>query len=227
MDLVDLSHPFDAGEFVRSDDDEKKRPHGPQMFLEVRRLHTVEHNGVNTLQISFGNHLGTHVDAPLHLIAGGKSIDQLPLDTYCGSAVVLDLPKGPNGGVGGEDLSAARPVVKAGDIVLIHTGWGDKINAQNYASHHPFLTEGGAHWLVEKRVSMVGMDVQSVDLPHSLREKGFAYTSLRTLLRNGIPAIHNLTNLDRVAGRRVKLFSFPINFKGVDGAPARVVAQLD
>ncbi len=219
MKLVDLSHPFDPVAHAAKPD--------KKMELAIKTTKTVHDHGVKTLEITFGNHLGTHVDSPAHLIAGGKSLDEMPLEAFYGSAVVLNIPKGPNDGVSAADLKAASPKVEKGDIVVICCGWGDKDAAENYASHHPYLTEDGAEWLVKKGVRMVGMDVQSLDLPHSLRKEGFAYTSLRTLLKNGIPAIHNLTNLEVVAGSRVMLFSLPINFRGADGSPARVVAQVD
>ena len=217
MKLLDLSHPFD--------------PEGPvnkkKNELEIRTLKTVEANGVNTREIVFNNHIGTHVDAPLHLIAGGASVDKVPLDTFYGSAVILDIPCGQNGAVGKAEMENAKPSIRRGDIVVIFTGWGDKIGNSDFASHHPYLTEDGAHWLVEQGVKMVGMDVQSVDLPHSLRQKDFRYTSLRILLANGVPAIHNMTNLEPIRGKRVNLFALPISFRGADGAPARVVAQVD
>jgi arylformamidase len=220
MKLVDLSHPFDPTLYPPNVD-------GQQVNLEMRRLRTVEEHGVNTLQITFGNHIGTHLDVPLHLLAAGKSVDEIPLETFYGTAVVLDIPKGPNGGVDRADLERAEPNVMSGDIAVICCGWGDKLSASNYASHHPYLTEDGADWLVAKQVRMVGMDVQSVDLPHSLRESGFSYTSLRILLRHGIPVMHNLTNLQSLRGTRVMLFALPVNFHGADGAPARIVAQVE
>jgi kynurenine formamidase len=217
MKLVDLSHPFD--------------PDGPvnkkKNQLEIRTVKTVEGDGVNTREIMFDNHIGTHVDAPLHLIAGGASVDQLPLDVFCGTAIVLDIPCGQNGAIGRAEMENAGQEIRRGDIVVVHTGWGDKIGDSDYASHHPYLTEDGAEWLAEKGVRMVGMDVQSVELPHSLRQKNFRYTSLRILLTHGIPAIHNLTNLEQIKNRRVKIFALPINFRGADGAPARVVAELE
>lgn len=217
MRLVDLSHPFDP-------EIEARKAHAE---LTIRTVKTVAANGVSGLEVTFGTHIGTHVDAPSHLVEGGASVDRLPLDTFYGTAVVLDVAEGPNGGVDRADLEAARPEVRKGDIVIIRTGWGDRLTDPTYPTHHPYLTTDGAEWLVDRGVRMVGMDVQSVDLPHSLREKGFRYTSLRVLLEHGIPALHNLRDLEAVAGRRVMLFALPIGFRGVDGAPVRVVAQID
>lgn len=219
MKVVDLSHPFDPALYPAK--------HGEPPPLEIRAVRTIEANGVNTREISFNDHIGTHVDAPLHLVPGGKSIDQLPLDAFYGTAVVLDIPKGPNGGVTAPDLEAARPKIERGDIVVICSGWGRKLAEPDYASHHPYVTDEGARWLVDRGVRMVGMDVQSIDLPHSMREKGFRYTSLRTVLEAGIPALMNLTNLEPVLSKRVTLFALPIAFAGSEGAPARVVAMLD
>lgn len=217
MRLVDLSHPFEA-----AGADGSKR-----MEMAMQPLKSVHEHGVTTHEITFFNHAGTHVDAPAHLIHGGKTVDRMPLDAFYGPGVVLDIPLGPNGAVGKAELEKATPEVKPGDAVFICTGWGDKIYAPDYASHHPYLTEDGAAWLVAKRARMVGMDVQSVDLPHSLRTKDFKYTSLRILLKAGIPAVHNLCRLEEVRGKRAKLLALPINFLGADGSPARVVAEVD
>jgi kynurenine formamidase len=217
--LIDLSHPFDPALFPPK--------HGAFAPLQIRPVRTIAEDGVNTRLIAFDNHIGTHIDAPLHLVAGGKSIGELPLESFYGTAVVLDIPKGPNGGVSAADLESATPRIETGDIVVIASGWSHKLTDSDYASHHPYLTNEGAAWLVAKRIRMVGMDVQSVDLPHSLREKGFSYTSLRTLLKHGIPALMNLTNLAPLVGRRVTLLALPINFVEAEGAPARVVALVD
>lgn len=219
MRVIDLSHPFDPALFPAK--------HGESAPLDIRPVRTIEANGVNTRDIAFNDHIGTHVDAPLHLVPDGRSIDQLPLDAFYGTAVVLDIPKGPNGGVTVHDLESATPRIERGDIVVICSGWGHKLTEPNYASHHPYLTDAAARWLLDRGVRMVGMDVQSIDLPHSLREKGFRYTSLRTVLEGGVPAVMNLTNLESILGKRVTLFALPIAFTGSEGAPARVVAILD
>jgi arylformamidase len=46
---------------------------------------------VSRLEMSV--HCGTHVDAPLHFISGGASIDQIPLETFIGPCQVVDGPK--------------------------------------------------------------------------------------------------------------------------------------
>ena len=217
MKLIDLSHPFVVGTMHKD----------PQMDLEMTTMRTIEKNGVNIFRICFGNHVGTHLDGPRHLIPGGRSLDELPLESFYGTGVVLDVPLGPDGAVTAQHLESAKPTIEKGDIVLINTGWSKKFGSSDYRENHPYLGVDAAIWLINNNARMVGIDVSSLDLPHSLRKEGFKHPSLRPLLENGIPAIHNLTNLEAVAGKRAIIMALPIAFSGACGSPARVVAQID
>lgn len=219
MELFDLSFPFYP--------DMYRSPRFSEIKVEYRAIRTVEKEGVNNLQIEFFNHIGTHIDAPRHIIQGGETIDELPLELFYGPGVVLDIPKEPKGAVGPDDIESAQPKIERGDIVLIHTGWHAEWNSPDYSQNHPYLSEEGAALLITKGVRMVGIDTRSVDLPDSLRWEGFRHTTLRLLLRNRIPALHNLTNLGPVLGKRVTVMALPINFRGSDGSPARVAALVD
>jgi len=72
-------------------------------------------------------HTGSHLDAPLHKIAGGKSIDALPLETFVGPARIADL-RGltADAPITAELLAEKLPGLAAGEIVLLATGWGDR-----------------------------------------------------------------------------------------------------
>ena len=52
---------------------------------------TVEADGYATSLLTLPSHTGTHLDAPAHFVAGGMTVDQIPLDHLCGEALVLDL----------------------------------------------------------------------------------------------------------------------------------------
>lgn len=219
MRLIDLSHPFWDG-MIR---DEKN----PDMNVEVRVLRRVEKDGINISRFAFRSHDGTHVDVPRHIIVGGGTIDQAPLERFYGTAVVLHVPRGPDAAISPQDLQSAQPSIEQGDVVFVCTGWSDRFGSLEYRLHHPYLSEDTATWLVEKGARMVGIDVSSVDLPQAMRKQGFKHTTLRVLLAKGIPVIHNLANLEAVVGKRVTVMAFPINFRGADGSPQRVVALVD
>jgi arylformamidase len=46
----------------------------------------------NVSLLHFGAHSGTHVDAPVHFVAGGARVDSLALDTLIGPAQVIEVP---------------------------------------------------------------------------------------------------------------------------------------
>ncbi|MBI5018358.1 MAG: cyclase family protein [Deltaproteobacteria bacterium] len=55
-------------------------------------------------RLELGSHSGTHVDAPAHLIAGGLTVDALPLSLWIGPALLADL--------GGLDAGALEGVAR-------------------------------------------------------------------------------------------------------------------
>jgi len=48
-------------------------------------------DAANVSKISMGSHTGTHMDAPLHFIRGGKSLDEMPLEAKIGRARVIEV----------------------------------------------------------------------------------------------------------------------------------------
>jgi kynurenine formamidase len=199
----------------------------PTFDVAVRPVKTLENDGINTMILEVADHVGTHIDAPIHIIEGGAGIADLPLERCFGPGVVLDVRRGPDEAVTVEDLAGAEPCIEEGDIVLLDTGWSGYVGTPDYSQHHPYLDEAAAGWLVDRGVSMVGIDASSVDMPHSLRPSGFKHGTLRVLLEAGVPALHGLANLGAVRGQRCTIAAFPIVFAGADAGPARVVALLD
>src|SRR6185503_20719230 len=47
-------------------------------------------DGFTLSVLSLGAHSGTHIDAPMHFVAGGAPIDQVPLAPLIGPARVID-----------------------------------------------------------------------------------------------------------------------------------------
>src|SRR3954462_2193483 len=77
--------------------------------------------------LTLASHTGSHLDAPLHKIAGGRSITDLPLETFVGPAWIVNLrPLEPETPIGRDRLEASLPGLNSGDIVLLCTGWGDQ-----------------------------------------------------------------------------------------------------
>src|SRR5450756_111663 len=62
--------------------------------IQIHRVATIAKQGVLTQHIVTSMHHGTHLNAPIHLAQRGAGIGELPLDSFFGTGVVLDVPKG-------------------------------------------------------------------------------------------------------------------------------------
>src|SRR4051812_39709386 len=154
MRLIDLSQPL-------FDNAPNCPVHPPVSFKR-----TADHaqGGWRMEEIAMASHTGSHLDAPLHKIAGGKSISDLPLETFVGPARIVDL-RGimADTAIGPELLALHLARMVPGEIVLLATGWGDqRAKTDEWLHHSPYVSPAGARWLVEKRVHGVGIDHYSI-----------------------------------------------------------------
>lgn len=161
--------------------------------------------------ILVGTHLGTHIDAPMHMLEDGKSLDQLSLEQFIGKGKLIRLV--------GDDFDAVKSSdVKEGDIVLFRTGMSEKYHDPVYFEHYPAMSEEIAHYLVECKVKMVGVDTCSID-----NQDDFPVHKI--LLSGDVLIIENLTNLEQLDGKDFKVYALPLNLQ-IDGSPARVIAEI-
>jgi arylformamidase len=188
---------------------------------EVRRIKNLRKDGVNLSLVRMGSHTGTHVDAPLHFVSGGKSVEELPHDAYCGEAIALDLSRKRKGsGIDEADLKPFSRALRSGIIVLLYTGmsqhWGEEWARTNFTH----LNESGAKFLVIKGVKAVGIDYLSIE---EYRSK--THPVHKTLLGKGVLIIESLNSrLQELCGERFLFVCLPLKLRGGDGAPARAVA---
>ena len=165
-------------------------------------------------------HTCTHMDAPFHFYAAGKTIDQIPLERCMGRAVRIDLHhKGARAEITAGDLAPYAEGLRRTRKVVIRTGWGDHWGKDDFFADHPAITGDAAAFLVDCGVELVGVDMHSVD-----REP---YPAHFTLLGNGVLIVENLANLDQIDADEFTLVALPLKLTGLDGSPVRVAAVLD
>ncbi|MDO8487610.1 MAG: cyclase family protein [Candidatus Curtissbacteria bacterium] len=201
MRLIDLSVPIN--------EDTPIYPGDPK--TEIKPNGVMDTDGYEDHFVCVGTHVGTHVDAPRHMIKDGKSLDQITPDNFAGRGIVIDV----RNGFSLEKVKAAD--IKEGDIVLFYTGMSHRYHQSAYYDAYPAITEEIAGYLVEKKIKMVGVDMCSVDHEPFKVHKIF--------LKEQILIIENLTNLEALIGREFKIYAFPIKLQ-IDGAPARVIAEI-
>lgn len=165
------------------------------------------------------SHVGTHVEAPAHFFDGGNDVTQLPLTTYFGRAVLLEIDDAQ------KNLAILPPfmekavgdIIRPGDIVICRNNDAESLKGNR---PKPYLTPEAAWWLREHKMKMMGVDNNvrlSKDIP-SGRE-------LHDILMSvDIPIIEWLDNLDQLKKREFYLMALPFKVKVMDSSWVRVVA---
>ena len=167
-------------------------------------------DGYEDYYISMGTHLGTHIDAPSHMVAGGKVLAQIPIETFVGRGIYIKLIDK------AFDISTVKDAeIMPGDIVLFHTGYGDVYHTPEYFTEHSALPLDIAQYLIDAGVKIVGFDMCSPDTTSTDIHK--------LLLGNDVLIIENLTNLSALEGKEFDVYALPINLE-LEAAPARVIA---
>jgi kynurenine formamidase len=224
--------------------------------IKLERITHHAKQGVMTHKITTIFHTSTHLNAPIHLVPGAPAVGDLELQKFFGTGVVLSLSKKKWGLIEPSDLERAKPAIKAGDIVLINTGWHRKYaDSKEYFGYAPGLSKHAAEWLVKKRVKLVGVDTACVDHPlatslgphrngpqikyllpeykestgrEAIKDFPEWNAAHRTLLEAGIPTIENVGgDLDALGGKRCTFQGFPWKWHEGDACVIRLVAMLD
>jgi kynurenine formamidase len=173
-------------------------------------------------RLSFTAHTGSHVDAPLHRLPKGKSLDDIPLEHWQGSARILDFRGIPARQPITPDLLAERlprNVPLKDRFLLLATGWGWKRSkTKEWLNDAPFLTKDAAAWLVEKNARGVGIDHWSI---------GDADTH-EMLLSRPVLIVEELRFPAEVFSlqEEYEFWALPINLQAHSGAPCRPVLVL-
>ena len=174
-------------------------------------------------------HTGSHVDAPLHVIAGGRPVESLTLDELSGTAVVIDVHDADEReAIDARRLQVASPEVPPGSIVAVRTDWTDRRwgTFPDYYTRSPFLTEDAGIWLAEMRPKAVVVDFFEEECAVSTDFTSEDFVVHRALLGNDIPIVEQATRLGE-AGPGPFLLRAPFMLlAGVEAAPCRIFAEL-
>lgn len=203
MHIIDLS--------VKLDEDTPVYPGDPA--TRITPAGVLEKDGFQDSNVSFGTHIGTHIDAPAHMLKGGRTLETYDIDHFIAPGRYVDAR---DMTLGLENAKNAG--IQPGDIVLLHTGMSDRYTEPGYFDKYPAIPEELVDYLVAQQVKMVGVDMCSVDHETFIVHKA--------LLAKDILIIENLVNLDKLTGKNFKVYALPVKL-ALDGAPARVIAEIE
>jgi kynurenine formamidase len=184
-------------------------------------------------------HLGTHIDSPIHFAEKQATTEAIPLKQLVGPAVVIDVSaacsKDPDYQLSPADIAAweqRHGQIPSGAVVLARTGWakfwpdrkrylgsdkpGDVANL-----HFPGISPDAAKLFVARRVDGVGIDTASIDHGPS---KDFR--THQVLNAAGIYGLENVANLDRLPAAGATVLALPMKIRNGTGGPVRIIAIL-
>ncbi len=215
--LIDLSHPIHEGMPTFP------VPHYPVVEITQLARHGIENR--ETRKLVMGTHTGTHIDAPRHYIPGGKTIDEIPLETLVGPASVCDVRSKVDTPILISDLEPQLRG-KCTERVLLYTDWVKWYGQWSYFSGHPYLSIEAGQWLIDQGCQLLGMDSPQADNPRHTRHHDPDSPIHYLLLGAGVVMVENMCQLDRLAGREFELVISPLKIAGGDGSPVRAFAII-
>lgn len=201
---IDLTHIFTS-----------KMPVYPGDVLpSLKQTVFIENGGHNNFFVSTGMHVGTHMDAPLHMIADGKKLSDYEPDKFFGNGHLIDA----RGVAISADLLNGHNI-QQGDVVIVFTGFWEKFGQPDYYEKYPEIGEDFAEKMVDFGVKFVGMDTPSPDrAPYKIH---------KILLSKDILILENLNNLEELLEfKDFEIIALPAKFEA-DAAPVRVVAKVN
>lgn len=182
-------------------------------------LASLEQEGFRETMVRLSSHVGTHVDAPAHLLEAGATLDSLPPAQFVGKATVLDCSN--RGSITLAMLRSYTALLDRVEFVLLYTGWSRYWKTPDYFGDYPVLCQDAAGYLTSLRLKGLGIDAISFDA-----FTNDDYPIHRILLGSGMILLENLRNLRSLCGREFFLTAAPLKLRNADGAPARVLAML-
>lgn len=190
-------------------------PGNPEIHVSLQQA-VARGAGANVSEIQFGSHTGTHVDAAKHFFDDGQTVDQIPLTTLIGPAIVLEFGDEVRA-VTRADLEGKAIAAGTQRVLLKTRNSGYLTQDPVFHPDYTYLAPDGAEFMVERGIKLVGIDYLSIEQFHS----GHHLTHL-TLLRAGVVIVEGLA-LSAVSAGPYQLCCLPIKLAGCDGAPARAV----
>ena len=175
-------------------------------------------DGFTLSAYSMGAHSGTHIDAPMHFVRDGASIEQLSLASLIGPARVIDIPDTVRS-IDAAELN--RHQWRGAPRVIFRTrssvrGW---MASSTFHRDFAYIAPDAAQLLADAGVQLIGIDYISAE-----QFGAPAPRTHRILLGKGIPIVEGLA-LGTVRAGDYDLIVLPIKVAGHEGAPARAILR--
>ncbi|MBX3569381.1 MAG: cyclase family protein [Rhizobiaceae bacterium] len=191
----------------------------------------------NLYELRISEHTGTHIDAPLHFSADGRSVSELTVEDLVAPLVVIDIAAKAEGNADAQltpdDIKAwtdKNGDLPAGAVVALHSGWGKHVGTDKFRNvgddgktmHFPGFHVEAVQALIEQpSIKAIAVDTLSLDFGQSPD-----FIVHRTWLPTGRYGIEGLANLDKVPAKGATIVVGAPKVRGGTGGPARIFALV-
>lgn len=174
------------------------------------------------IKITMYTHTATHIDAPMHIIKGARTLDELPMDRFMGKAIVIDCKHFAGKLITLDFLKQFEDRIKNAEFILLNSGWSAKWKTDSYFEGFPTLTGEAAEWLTQFNLKGIGLDSISLDPVEDMN-----LPNHKIVLAKEILIIENMTNMDSLPDEEFMFQCFPLKIEKADGSPVRAVALVE
>jgi kynurenine formamidase len=205
--------------------------------VQIRPRFAVGKDGFFANEVTFDEHTGTHLDAPMHFVVGGASADRLPPERFFAPLAVVSIADraatDPDTLLTVDDVLAwekRHGRLPRGAFVAMHSGWDARVaDAGRFLNkdasgtmHAPGLSESVAQFLVrEREIVGVGVDTLSLDAASAQR-----FVAHLALLGAGKYGVELMANLGVIPPSGATVIIGGPKHEGASGGPARVFAVI-
>lgn len=206
----------------------------------IKNVRSREQHGYNCNVLVIGEHMGAHIDAPMHTCSkpDAMSIDEFPVDHFIAPYKKYSLDRyDPQAGefIDVDKLKECEErdgfAVDPGDIVLLQYGWDKYYFMEDegkikdfYGSNAPGLTEAATKYFYDKKIKAIGSDTNNCEMPQKdgkifdIENSGHE----KYYHPNGIPIMENFVNMSAAPAEGL-FIALPWKIEGGSGCPVRVV----
>ncbi len=189
----------------------------------IEKNNTIKQDGFSQLKIMLLTHMGTHIDAPFHILPAGKKLDAFGIEKFQGKAIKLDWTEQTGTIIPVAALEPMIPLLEQAAFLILFTGWSEYWKTNAYKGEYPVLSEDAAQFLTQFNLKGIGMDTFS---PDPIDSKQLPIHKI--LLQKEILIIENLSNLEQLPNNQLfEFWAMPLNIFQADGSPVRAFAQID
>lgn len=216
MQIIDISPAVHSGTPVWPGDTE---------FLLTPKWSITGGDSVSVGTVTTTTHIGAHIDAPSHILAGAPGIDEIPLEACVGQCLVLDVSALVN-----RQRTPHRAATRAAiiaEITRFAQGKIERLLLRHYAQTHrgwdqdmPGIDPAFIAWFAEQGGKLIGIDLASFDLAESKE-----LPAHRAAIRHGIVLLEGL-DLSRAPVGEAELIALPMPWRGADASPVRAVLRI-